>query len=106
MFKKQFHKKKDYYFKYPKLVLSTGYTLEAGICTFKWIKELFEINKNQLISSVRLKSIILPSNLDEQNVEAALAIFRPKLTSALRHEFGEKAKETYLFLEMVYDYIL
>ena len=47
--------KKDNYFKYPKLVLSTGHTLEAGICTFKWIKELHEKNKNEIISSVRLK---------------------------------------------------
>ena len=31
--------KKDNYFKHPKLVLSTGYTLEAGSCTFKCIQD-------------------------------------------------------------------
>ena len=41
--------------KHPKLALSTGHILEAGMCTFKWIKELNENNKNEIISSVRLK---------------------------------------------------
>jgi len=99
--------KKDNYFEYPTLYLSTGYVLQASICTFKWIKELHEINKNKLINSVQLNNkIVLPCNLDEQSVDAALAIFLPEAISALRFEFREKTKETYLFLEIVNDYML
>ena len=58
--------KKDDHFKCPKLVLSTGHTLEVEICTFKWIKKLHENKKNEIISSVRLKkSTVSPSDLDK-----------------------------------------
>ena len=94
---KKIHTKDDY-FKCPKLALRTGCTLEAGIFTFKWITELYDINKNKIISSVRLKrSTVQPSNLDKKNVDPTLSMFLPEVAIALRHEFGEKVKETYTF---------
>lgn len=92
--------RKDNYFEYPMLVLTNGCILESRTCSSNWLKELCNVNKNKLVSSVRLnKNAVVPSNLDKQKVAPALAIFSSEVTSALKLEFGEKAKRTHAFLE-------
>ena len=36
----------------PKILLSTGFVLEAGICSVKWIRDFHNKNKYKLISNV------------------------------------------------------
>ena len=42
-----------------------------------------------------------PSHLDKKIVVSALDVFSSEVNSALRLEFGEKAKEIHLFLEFL-----
>ena len=99
--------KNNNYFKYPKLVLSDGHILEPGICTIKWIKDLYHKNKDKLLSSVRVnKNTFNPDSLSKQKVQPALSLFSTELTKALRMEYGEQAKGTYRFLETFNKYII
>ena len=47
-----------------------------------------------------------PANLNKQKVAPALALFLPEITSALKLEFDEQAKRTYLFLEFMNSHMI
>lgn len=81
------------YFYYPRLVLSSGYVLEARACAVNWIRGLYHKSKDKLISSYRmLRSIAYVNSLNKKKVPHALALFSTNLTTALEIEHGEAAK--------------
>ena len=100
-------RKKDNYFKYTTLVLFNGEVLEEGICTINWEKELYNKNKNKLISSCKIyKNKVNPDSLGKQKVKLALALVSTKLTKALELEYREKAKVTCKFLAFINKHII
>ena len=71
-------------FNYPELKLSIGYVLQAGICSMKYIRDLYHKNKDKLICNYRMsKNVACTDNLNKQKVPPALALFCNELTTAL-----------------------
>ena len=69
-----FGKGKDFY--YQKLILSTGFVLEAGVCSVKWIRDLCHKNKDKLVSNVRMNiNVAHVDSISKQKVSPALNLF-------------------------------
>ena len=63
-------------FNHPSLTLSTGHSIEAGVCSMHQIKELNHRNKTKLIYNVIIfKKTAYQSNLGKLKVELALIFF-------------------------------
>ena len=98
--------KKGNDFYHPKLTLSTGYVLEAGICSLKWMRDLHHKNKNKLIRNVRMnRNAAYIENVSKQKANPVLSLFDINLTTALKDEYGEAAKGTWDFLKLFNDCI-
>ena len=95
------------YYQYPRLVLSTGFVLEAGICTVSWVRKLYNENKDKLFSTYRMPiNVAYVQSLSKQKVSLALALFSTNLTYALEKEYGNTAKSTYKLLRMMNNYMV
>ena len=82
----------------PKLVLSTDYVLEAGVCSVKWIRDLCLKNKEKLMSNFRMnRNVACVGNLCKKKASPELALFDTKLTTALKDEHSKVAKGTWAF---------
>ena len=58
--------RKNNYFHYPKLIHSTGLTLESGICSGKWMRDFFHKSKEKIISIYLVsKNTACVSNLNK-----------------------------------------
>ena len=56
--------KKNNFFKYPSLMLSTGHSIEAGVYSMYLIRELYYKNKHKLLYNVMIsQEIAYSSNL-------------------------------------------
>ena len=90
----------------PELVLSTDFVLEAGTCSVTWIRKLHNMNKDKLISSIRMsKNVAYIDNLIKK-VSHALTFFSIEMTMALEFEYGNEAKGTWSLLRMLNDYVM
>lgn len=99
--------KKNNFFKYPSLTLSTGHSIEAGVCSMHLIRESHHENKHKLLCNVRIsQETACPSNLGKQKVKPALKLFSKNLTAGSCDKFGESAKGTCAFLELIQNYAI
>ena len=95
------------YYQHPRLELSTGYVLEAGVCTVSWVRKLHHENKDKLFSTYRMpRNVAYVDSLSKQKVSPALALFSTNLTSTLEKEYGNVAESIHKLLRIMNDYVV
>ena len=81
-------------------MLSSGFVLEAGVCSVKWMRDFHHRNKKKIASNTKMaKNVAHIDDLSKQKVPPALALFTREITMALEDEHKDSASGTSIIFE-------
>ena len=88
---KEYFFQKNNYLQYPKLVLRARFIFKAGAYIARYMKQLYYMSKDKLISSTRMaRNIAFTDYMSKQKVKPTITLYSKELTSVLNDKYAKK----------------